>query len=177
MNWNTLRYKQKVRILGSGAIILLIVCYLYGFKQTLAIYNKYEESKIKAEKSTDYANLFPLLQYEEKRLNTFIKNNLVDSTTTSKETLAFIGSYCKAHNLQVIEYLPAQVTENKVFNIVTSQVTVGGSYKELVQLVYELENHQHFGRLCSLSFKSTEDPYNGNISLTATFYLQNLIQN
>ncbi|MBK8787013.1 MAG: hypothetical protein IPN43_11095 [Chitinophagaceae bacterium] len=104
-----------------------------------------------------------------------IKNHTADTVNSPKETLAFITSFCKLNKLKLTEYLPMQITENSNFNIATRQISVEGSYTLLLKLLFELENQQFYGRLCSANFKSIEDPYSHKIILTCTLYLQNLI--
>lgn len=165
-----------MKLLGITALVLSILCYQYGFKNTWNVYSDYKENKIKTEQLGDYANLMPILKNEEKKVNDLIKNNLADTVNDAKETLSFITLFCKSAALKLTEYQPAQISENSNFNIATRQVSVEGSYSGLLKLLYELENHQTYGRLCSASFKSSEDPSTGKIILSCTFFLQNLIR-
>jgi hypothetical protein len=176
MKWHLLSYKQKIKLLVASALVILILCYQYGFKNTWNVYADYKENKIKTEQLEDYVNLMPLLKNEEKKINDLIKNNLLDTLTDAKETLAFITTFCKINNLKLTEYQPVQIAGNDNFNIATRQISVEGNYSGLLKLVYELENHQIYGRLCSVIFKSAEDPTSGKISLSCTFYLQNLMK-
>lgn len=175
MKWGLLTYKQKTKLLAIGIIVLFFICYLYAFKKTWVIYNEYSENVTKAEQAVDYITLSPALQSEEKKIAGIIKTHTADTLNSTKETLAFITSFCKQNRLKLTEYLPMQVSENSNFNIATRQISVEGNYKGLLKLLYELENRQSYGRLCSASFKSVEDPYSHKISLICTFYIQNLI--
>lgn len=136
---------------------------------------EYNKNYINADQSGNYVNLFPGLQYQEKKVADLINNHTADTINTPKETLAFITFFCKQSRLKLTEYLPMQITENSNFNLATRQISVEGSYMSLLKLLYELENQRFYGRLCSAYFKSTEDPYSHKIILTCTFYLQNLI--
>ena len=176
MKWHALSYNQKLKLLAAAAIVILILCYQYGFKNTWAVYADYKENKLKTEQLGDYVALMPVLKNEEKKINDLIKNNLADTLSDAKETLAFITSFSKTSGIKLIEYQPMQITQNNSFNIATRQITVEGNYTGLLKLLYELENHQSYGRLCSAFFKSAEDISSGKISLTCTFYLQNLIR-
>ena len=176
MKWQALSYNQKLKLLGAAALILLLLCYQYGFKNTWTVYADYQDNKIKTAQLGDYVILMPVLKNEEKKINDLIKNNLADTLNDAKETLAFITSFCKTEGLKLTEYQPMQITENSSFNIATRQVSVEGYYTGLLKLLYELENHQSYGRLCSASFKAVEDISSGKIALSCTFYLQNLMR-
>jgi hypothetical protein len=175
MNWSKLTYKQRKRLLWLASIVALLICYQYAFKKTWEIYGEYKENNDKAARSVDHLQSLPRLQKEAAMINDLIKSNISDTVNKPKEMLAFIGSFCKQHKMRLMEYSPMQLADGSDFNIATSQVTVEGYYKGLLKLIYELENHQSYGRLRAASFKSTEDPYTGNISLACTIYLQNLI--
>lgn len=175
MKWNLLAYNQKIKLLGLAAVIFMFICYQYPFKKTWYAYTAYQENAVNAEQSGNFINLFPGLQQQEKKMADLIKNHTADTVNSPKETLAFITSFCKLNKLKLTEYLPMQITENSNFNIATRQISVEGSYTLLLKLLFELENQQFYGRLCSANFKSIEDPYSHKIILTCTLYLQNLI--
>jgi hypothetical protein len=176
MKWHLLTYKQKLRVMGLVAFVLIILSYQYGIKKTWVVYDEYSENSEKIKRSSQAALLLPQLKVEEKKINEIIKNNLSDTLTAPKETLAFITGFCKENQLRLIEYLPIQLSENSSYNIATRQISVEGVYADLLKLLYQLENNQFFGRLCSAVFKRTEDPVNDKIALTCTFFLQTLIQ-
>lgn len=175
MKLSNLSYNHKTKLLSIGALLFLLICYQYAFKKTWNIFQEYRQNYTNADQSGNYQNLIPGLQYQEKKMADLINNHISDTLNTPKETLAFITSFCKQSRLKLTEYLPVQIAENSGFNIATRQISVEGSFKGLIKLLYELENQQFYGRLCSASFKSVEDPYSHNIILTCTFYLQNLI--
>ncbi|MBS1509217.1 MAG: hypothetical protein JST86_00135 [Bacteroidetes bacterium] len=176
MKWQLLSYNQKLKLLGVAALAMLVLCYQYGFKNTWAVYNEYQENKTRTDQLENYTILMPEIKSEEKRINDLIKNNLSDTLYDAKETLAFVTTFCKNKHLKLTEYQPVQVTENSSFNIATRQITVEGDYTGLLMLLFEMENHQNYGRLCSAVFKSTEDASSGKITLSCTFFLQNLIR-
>lgn len=176
MKWSLLSYNQKLKLLAAAAILLLYISFQYAIKKTWSVYKEYQENYSNAQQSDSYINLIPAVKQQEKKMADMIRNNTSDTINTPKETLAFITAFCKQNRLKLIEYQPAQLAENSSFNIATRQVSVEGSYSNLLKLLYQIENSQLYGRLCSASFKSVEDPQTQNITLTCTFYLQNLIQ-
>lgn len=175
MKWSLLTYNQKIKLLSLAAVIFMLICYQYAFKKTWYTYTEYRENSVNAEQSGNFIHLFPGLQQQEKKMAGLINNHTADTVNSPKETLAFITSFCKLNRLKLTEYLPMQLTENSNFNIATRQISVEGNYTLLLKLLFELENRQLYGRLCSANFKSTEDPYSHKIILTCTLYLQNLI--
>jgi len=175
MKWNLLTYNQKIKLLITAAVLFLFICYQYALKKTWTVYEEYKQNNVHADQSGNYMSLIPGLQNQEKKMADLISNHTADTVNTPKETLAFITSFCKQSRLRLTEYQPLQITENTNFNIATRQISVEGNYAGLLKLLYELENQRFYGRLCSAYFKSIEDPYSNKITLTCTFYLQNLI--
>lgn len=175
MKWNSLTYQQKLRTLIAGSIVMLIFCYQYGFKNTWNIYSEYQQNKTRTEQVNNYLSTVPYLKTEEEVVNDIIKKNFADTINSDRLTLAFITSFCKTNNLLLTDYQPMQIVENNNFDIATRQIAVEGSYIYLLKLLFEIENVQSYGRLCSVLFKGTEDISTGNVILKCTFYLQNLI--
>jgi hypothetical protein len=176
MKWKNLKYEQKIKFLITGASVMLILCYQYGLKKTWISYNEYKENKIKTDQLSSYVANIPSIQNDEKIIDGILKNNIADTLNSDRQTLAFITFFCKKNKLWLTDYQPIQVTENSNFNIATTQVTIGGSYINILKLLFEIENLQSYGRLCSVLFKSNEDLNSGKIILKCTFYLQNLIR-
>lgn len=171
-----LTYKQKSRLIAAGVIILLLACYQYAFKPTFAIYSEYGLNKQKADEAENYASQYSRLHNEERELNSIIETSLTDSSNAQREILNYFGSFCKKNKLELKEYLPMPLVENKNFNIATSRIMLEGGFKNVLRLVYELENLKHFGRICSVSFTKKADPYDQKEVLISTIFLQNLIR-
>lgn len=175
MNWRSFTYRRKMRLLWGGGLLLFVAAFQFSFSKTWQLYRALQKNKELASESQTQAAAASRVGNESKEMDRLIQKYYLDTVNTPKATLAFITSFCKLSRLELIEYQPLQVYEQAGTMVATRQITVKGHYSGLLKLLYELENHQNFGRLCSVTFKSIEEPSTENILLYSTIYLQNII--
>ena len=85
-----------------------------------------------------------------------------------------VSTFCQKNNLILKEFPKTSHEEQQDFTMETNVVVVEGNYKDLVRLVYELENINKAGKVISVSFNSSIDNKLKKVILSATLYLQNI---
>lgn len=85
-----------------------------------------------------------------------------------------VTSICQQNNVMLME-LPTPVQEvQNGYGIQTSIIKLAGTYLNLVQSVYDLEETPAVGRVASLNFVTETDRKTKKMTLHAYIYLQNI---
>jgi len=87
-----------------------------------------------------------------------------------------VTSYCKDKPLLLKEFPKTVLKETDGFLVELNYFTVEGDFKNLLNLVYTLEQKVKVGKVASVNFMIKENIKTKRNELTATIYIQNLKQ-
>jgi len=170
-----LTYRQKLKWLGAGAVILVLICYQFSFSKTIKEYKTYKQYKsVSSNTLNDEAEL-NLLQSKNRMLDGILNKFLLDTLDETKSLLAVAGNFCNANNLQLKEYKPFPAIQADSIRTVVRSITVQGSFINCLRLLYHLETQSDIGRISSVNFKSFSAAGNSAMLLNCTVFIQNLI--
>lgn len=168
-------YKQKLKMLVIAAVILLLLCYRFSVSRTIAEKRAYKEQKQAAGLQEGNVVSLQLLESKNRMLNKMLEQFVLDTLDESKNLLGIVSNYCNEHELDLKEYKPNPVNQADSLKILTRNITVEGSFRDCLQLVYNLETKYKAGRVSSVIYKSFEDPSTAKTYLNCTIYVQNII--
>jgi hypothetical protein len=175
--WAKLSYRQKFRLLGVAAVLLLVICYQLSFSKTIQEYRAYQDYR-QAEALLQAGNpAGSALEEKEKKLSSLLDQYILDTLDNSRNLLGIVSRYCESHDLLLKEYKPAPFIATDTLGILTRPLTVEGRFIDCLQLIHALETNYKAGKVCSVLFKSTVAANTGQTTLSCTLYIQNLIMN
>jgi hypothetical protein len=168
-------YKQKLKLLGIGSLLVLVLCYRLSISRTVDEYQKYTRSNaVVTEQAPETASLADL-QTRESRVGDLFTRYTLDTLQPEKNLLSVASNYCKAHNLQLKEYKPYSLSRSDSIPVLTRTVTVGGGFISCLRLLYNLETSGQVGRVSAVDFKGYTDPQDKKPKMDCIFYISNLI--
>jgi hypothetical protein len=177
LNFKNLTYRQKNTYLLLATVVFAIIAYKAAIQTTIQLYqdNAKMESKIKKAENAPQgiAELRKSLDGLNKKLNHY----LIDTTKEHQHTLEVVSEFCSKKKMIVKELPKRTVTVDKDFTIITSVLTIEGSYIELLSLLRELEYVQRIGRVSAVSWQSNVDTKTKRTVLSMILYLQNITVN
>lgn len=173
--WAKLPYRQKIKVLGVAAVLLLIICYKFSISRTVAEYRLYRENRQSTMQLSATGPSTQSLEDKEKNLSGLLDQFVLDTLNNSKNLLSIVGNYCNNHKLILKEYLPYAGSPADSFPVLTRHVVIEGAYVDCLRLVYELETRYRSGKVSSVLFKSFTDVNTDKTHLYCTIFIQNLI--
>jgi hypothetical protein len=174
LNFKELTYKKKCQYLLGGALLLLLIAYMAAFSKTiqLFIYNNALEAKV--EKATKAPEQLRALESAQAAIDDQLSYYIIDTLKNHETTLEIVSEFCFRNRLILKELPRKEVMEEEDFTIETSILSVEGNYRDLLRLVYELEQKHKIGRLSSVSFRLMKDNQLKKNILVLTVYIQNI---
>ena len=168
-----MNYKLKIGLYCAAGLILLMLTY-GNVKDTYAKVSEYYLLKGSLS-DNDYAyRSVEQLQIELDSYNKQLGYTTNIEASNQSRLLNYISEYCKAHKAH-ISLLPQNHNENKNgYEVETNIVQFEGDYKEILQLIYDIEQQQKISKVVSANFEVKEDWAAKVKKLYATVYFQNI---
>jgi hypothetical protein len=168
----TFNNKNKTILLISGFLIFLVIVYNVALKQTIEIGSQSKNIEKSLQRSNQVYTQRSSLKKEIAEIDSII--GITHKLISSQEIILneFV-TYCKENRLIVREFPKTHMVNDGDFEIETNVVSVEGTYKELLHLLYFFEHKRLAGKLSSAKFLLNEDIGTHRKYLTLTFYIQN----
>jgi hypothetical protein len=169
-----LNYKTKNNILLLIAVIVLLFTYNFYITDTIHLvsdYNRNSDSLMQTENAVFLKQELKMkLRAVESRAGMSDKKDL-----DFQQQLLEIISRFSQQNKTVIRSIPQVSSYKEKDLLVESNVFVmEGSFRQLLSLLYLLEQKERIGKIASVKFKKETDLKTKKTYLLATYYLQNI---
>ncbi len=166
-------YKRRNMYLAAGVVIMLVFSWELSLSKTWVLYteNRMMEEQIAKYKGTP--TTVRQLRNELAQINDKISK--FDNTTSSQQQLLdYVSHFAKEGTLKVVEVPKTTWQKNSGFNIETNLFKVEGDYKEVLELIYNMEYKERLCKVAGAEFKKTTDMRTKKEYLMTTLYLQNI---
>ena len=168
-----LTYQRKLKLLAPLAIVVLLLVYFLGIKKTLSLRSEIKEKQEKLIQAKDIDGKVSLIRTKLKKIDNLIGNDMDSSSKVIDVILEDITTYCSEQGCTLRDIPTMHEAADANFDIETYFITVEGSYKQLLNLVYLLEQKKkNGGRLSSCLLYSKKNNATKKLSLEATLYIQ-----
>ena len=153
----------------GGSLLFGILIYFASIQRTITNYRAYQEKKTQLSRVSNATQLIvqyqaQLAQFQGNTQQSYNREILLEEVTT----------FCRQHQLLVKTFPQAQRVKENNYPIVTNHIQVEGDYKDMVKLVYLLEQEQRLGSISSLKFFTHKDRYKKKNFLRADIVLRNI---
>lgn len=170
-----MKVNRKYRPLayGFGALAIILLTWRLAFSKTWELYQQNRHLNQQIELSQHAPQGYQQLQKELMLMNEQIRR--YNSTRSNQEQLVgFVSHFANENGLKVIEIPKVNIDKEKGFTIETNTVKVQGGYKDIVKLVYQLEQKEHLCHVVGSDYQRVQNMRSHQQYLVATLYLQNI---
>ena len=150
-------------------LLLGLIVYQFNIKRTLKTYQEYstlQEDIKRAENIND-----EIAKYEQE-LKVLEQSSL--QIYNKEKLLELVINFCRDHDLLIKTYPQAEKNIENNFVIVTNRIEVEGLYRDIVKLVYFLEQQEKIGSVAHLHFFLIKDRKKKRNVLRSEIILRNL---
>lgn len=165
--------KNKLRLLTGAIVLVLMLVYFLAIKETIVLASDCRQKETKLIQSKNLKEKTNLLRLQIKNID---KQTGGQSDTTKKVTellLENITEYCSKTGCSIKEIPSAAYASRNGYLIESSFITLEGSYKELLELVYLLEQKKRTGgHIASVQFYTVKNNKQKKQELLLTLFVQ-----
>lgn len=174
MSLKHLTYKQRNVALGVATVFLCVVGYWAAFGKTFDLWqeNRLLQSQMQLTENIDEQIMH--LQKNLVQLKQYYAPTKGKDFSHHEELLRQVSGFCQENNLLIREFPPASFFEETQYLIEANEVIVEGDFKNIVKLIYNLEQVSKTGRVVSVAFEAGPDRKTRKYRLAAHIIIQNI---
>lgn len=161
-------YKQKTKFILLGTTITVLLLTTISLKQTINNILKYKKHK----KQITIAKTAPKEIKRYKKLLTTLKTT--QPVTNKDQLFQVVSNFEAKHQLTIINLGEPEITIQENYSIATHEIKVQGRFKEITQLIYDLEQQERVGNVVSTTYHTKLDKRNRKKVLTARIVVQHV---
>lgn len=170
-NWS---YRKRNRFLLPAIPVVAIILWFGVLSRTFDLYSENLNMKKVMARADEAPQRLAKVSASLQTLNARFEAYSLDSLKDREYLLQVVSNFCRKNNI-ILKEFPQKATEvNKDYGLETNLVVAEGEFKDLLRLLYELEQKSKIGRPTSVRFEKTFDHKRRKAVLTLTIYLQNI---
>lgn len=153
-------------------ILFCIVAYRLSIRNTINAWQTTKELTTKANTLNDAPDKIQQLKRQISVFDNLIGSSAADSMETRQKILEKTGTFCSENNIMLVNFASPFLADKGTYCLETNLVTIEGSFQELVQYIYNMENVWKPGKVVSTRFYTTKDLKTQEKHLYANVYIQ-----
>lgn len=164
--------KQKNIALIIGFILVLIISYRYAISNTLALKKEFKTLKQQEQLFKNVPKQLSILKQKEKYYDSLLVKYQLNGSSVQNNLLKTINASANSNTIQLINFLEPHVFKKDNLTYNTYQFTLRGSYNNILELIYKLEQETKFGEITNLHFERKKNYRTGKNYLEANVLLR-----
>lgn len=168
-----LNSKNKLRLLGGTILLCLLLVYFLAIKETITLASECRVKEQKLQQSKGLNEKTALLRAQIKNLDRQTGGSTDTTHKVMDLLLDHITEFCNGTGCALKEIPSAVTAIRNGYRIESCFITLGGSYKQLLDLVYLLEQKKKTGgHIASIQFYTVKNNKLKKQELLLTLYIQ-----
>ena len=169
--------KQKNIILIIGFIVLLWIAYQLSFSKTIELKKQHSKLKEEALLFENSTQKLLQLQKENQYYDSILKSKRISTDKSFQNNLlSTINSFADSTNIKVVSFQNPHVFRQESAEIITYSFTLRGTFNQITQLIYQLEQQFKLGKVISVNYLKKRDYRRRSNYLECTILLQRIEQ-
>lgn len=171
MNLLSVSYRKKNICLAVSCVLLALLSYLLAVRRTFAIRQSVIEMEVMADEEYHVKSLQERLVALGAQLNSDDQGD-----RDAGQLMENVSNLCQRKHLRLHSFPSPEVGQIAHMDVATSRFVVGGDYRNLLGLLFELEKSKMTGKAVSVSFASRWELPGQKSGLELTVFWQNIRQ-
>ncbi|MDC8005229.1 hypothetical protein POV27_14300 [Aureisphaera galaxeae] len=149
--------RNKNILLCLGFVAVMIIAYQFSFSETLHL--KSEISRLEEENidSGNLARLSANLIQREQFADSLLKKNNIKNISIQNNILEFLNRESEEKGIAITQFLEPHIFVQDEVKITSYQFTLRGQFKDMQDIVYQLEQNYNFGKISHVHFEKKRD--------------------
>lgn len=149
--------KNKNILLIVGLLLVLMVCYELAFSKTFEQKEAYKNLQQEALLFKNAPLQLSILKQKEIYFDSLLNKNQLVGSSIQNNLLKVLNVYATNNPLEIINFLEPHTIAKNELNINTYEFTVEGSYIDIINLTYHLEQKTSFGEIIHVNFEKKKN--------------------
>ena len=169
--------KQKNIALLIGFCLFLWIAHQLSFSKTLHLKKQYTSLKEEALLFKNSTQKLLHLQKENHYYDSILKSKRISTDKSFQNNLlSTINSFADSTNIKVVSFQNPHIFQQENTEILTYSFALKGSFNQITQLIYQLEQQFKLGKIISVNYLKKRDYRKRSNYLECTLLLQRIKQ-
>ena len=155
-------------------MLFLFIIYFSAINKTLDLYFQCNEMKAQLNQTQNASQQLFQLEKQMKEIEAVFGGEQENKDNYQQLLLEVLSNYCSPNHVVLRKFPEPTIIHEQEFSVETNIISVEGGFKNLLHLVYLLEQKNKLGKIASLHFQTREDFKTKQKALFADIYIQNV---
>lgn len=146
-------YKKRFYLLIGIIPLILIICWNLALKET---HNKYLSYQFQKKSYENFQNPDSTIAILKNKLNTFSHQSFSDPSLVDEYLIEFVSKNTGTYKIELEQFPKSHMFASSNYSIYTYELSLSGSYKNLLQFQNQLSEELGFGKIVSLNYHLLE---------------------
>lgn len=172
--FSRINYKTKNRLLLAFALLLGYFAWKRAISATLNLKNECIQLEMQSLQAENASEKIKIVRLEIANLNRMTGNGKKEVSDINRELVEFVTQQASKRSLILRDFPEAHRFTGPQMNLYTQPFIIQGSFKDIVTLIYDLENHFQGVNVTSVKFHTREDMKTKKKYLYAECFVQSV---
>lgn len=167
--------RTKNIILVIGFILSAAIAYNLAFSKTFALRDRINELEMKTKSLGNTAIVAANLEQRERFVDSVLSLNNMKGNSVQNNLLEFLNSKSESGGFTISDFSEPHTFSQDGATITSYRFTLVGSYDEIEQVLYSLEQEYNFGQITHVHFEKKKDYRKGKDYLECFVIVESLV--
>ncbi len=158
-----------------GLVLLALLIYRLAIRPTLDLKTQLASLELQQISSSKLASNLKALEIREKTADSILSLNNIKNNSIQNNLLKFLNEVVSENGLMISSFTEPHRFDNGGSITTSYPFTIKGSYAEIEEVIYRLEQEYNFGELIHFSFQKKRD-YRKRVDYLECFVILNNIE-
>ena len=154
------------------SLLLIVVSYMLAVKPTVALWSANGTLEQQIRSSKDLGPKLALVEQDLQALKMYYSSD--QASSKHDDLLEQLSHAAEQYQLVIVDFPAAEMYKEQQYWIESNTILVKGAYKDILQLVFDIEQTYKIGRVVSVVFAVERDRKAKKEFLTAQIIVQNI---
>lgn len=167
--------RTKNILLVIGFLLVLLVAYQFSIKKTLALKDNVEKKRTESLQFKDIPQRSATLDLQERYLDSVLDSNSMRNISIQNNLLEFLNIESQNGDVLIANFQEPHFVSENTLSTTSFAFSLKGSYEEIIEIIYKLEQEYNFGRIVHVDFEKKRDFRRRTNFLECRVIIENLL--
>ncbi len=167
--------RTKNIILVIGFILSVAIAYNLAFSKTFALKERINKLEMKTNSLGNIAIIAANLEQREQFVDSILSLNNMKGNSVQNNLLEFLNAKSESEDFTISDFNEPHTFSQDGATITSYRFSLEGSYDEIEQVFYSLEQEYNFGQIAHVHFEKKKDYRKGKDYLECFVIVESLV--
>jgi len=170
-----MKQSNKNKLLILGFFLAILIAYQLAFSKTFEIKSELATLEKQSISFENMARLSATINEREKFVDSILKKNNIKNTSIQNNLLELLNKQSLEKGFTISKFVEPHIVSKENITTTSFQFTLKGNFKNLLEVIYQLEQNYNYGKIVHINFEKKRDYRKRKDELFCFVLLESLI--